>query len=55
MVSMSKNREKTKRKAVVAIRTIIQAAKELAEAEELLSGTQLRETRRNGGKQCVAK
>lgn len=31
MVSMK--REKAKRKAVVAIRTIVQAAKELAEAE----------------------
>jgi len=45
---MLKNREKTKQKAVVAISTIIQAAKELAAAEELLSKTLPQETNQNG-------
>ena len=55
MASMLKNREKTKQKAVVAIRTIVQAAKELAEAEALLSKTQPQEPKQKGAKQCAIK
>ena len=43
-------REKVKQKAVAAVRTIVQAAKELAEAEAMLSKTPLQEPKRKGNK-----